>query len=216
MDHTRHSEIYDLSKMGVTLIGAGGIGAITGIAIAKMGISWIVIYDYDLVDDVNIPVQFHKYSDIGNSKAVSLAKSITEFTDLEAIHPIEERVDQETMLYGNVIISAVDSINARKGIWKAVNNSKAKFYLDARMSAQEFHLYCVDMSDDNAVTKYNEIIINETDDGISDEPCTAKATTFTALFAAGHVCNALKRISRDEKQPFHLINLIKADELYKS
>jgi len=217
MDHTRHSEIYDLKNMGVSLIGAGGIGAITGISIAKMGIGWIVIYDDDKVDDVNIPVQFHKYSDIGRNKAYALEDTICKFTDMlnETVVPFASRVDENTDLYGDVIISAVDSIAARKNIWQAVKNFKDRYYLDARMSAQEFHLYCVDLKDEKMVEHYDTIINSEDDESISDEPCTAKATTFTSLFAAGHIANALKRISRaDENQPFHIIHLIRFDELY--
>ncbi len=216
MDHTRHQEIYNLSKTGVTLIGAGGIGAVTGLAIAKMGISWIAIYDDDQVDEVNIPTQFHKGSDIGMDKAEALMHTICEFTDMsyEMVHPFVERVDGNTTLAGKIVISAVDSIKARKDIWKAITYSKAKYYLDARMSAQQFHLYCVDLSDDRMSEHYYNLITFENDEDIPDEPCTAKATIFCAMTAAGHISNALKRISNKEEQPFHLIHLIQTDEIF--
>ena len=183
MDHTRHSEIYNLSRMGVTLIGAGGIGAATGLTVAKMGISWIAIYDNDQVDEVNIPTQFHKLSDIGMDKAEALMHTICEFTDMsyEMVNPFVQTVDENTTLSGAVIISAVDSIKARQGIWQAVRKSMCKYYLDARMSAQEFHLYAVDMKDELMVRDYDFLINSESDQDIPDAPCTAKATIFTAM-----------------------------------
>jgi len=216
MDHTRHSEIYNLSHMGVTLIGAGGIGAAAGVTIAKMGISWIAIYDNDQVDEVNIPTQFHKYSDIGMDKAEALMHTICEFTDMsyEMVNPFVQTVDANTTLSGAVIISAVDSIKARQGIWQAVRNSMAKYYLDARMSAQEFHLYTVDMKNELMVRDYDFLINSESDKDIPDAPCTAKATIFCAMTSAGHISNALKRISNKEHQPFHLIHLIHSNEIF--
>lgn len=210
MDHTRHSEIYDVSLLNVTLIGAGGIGALTAIAVAKMGVQSLTIIDCDLVDDVNIPVQFHKLSDIGKSKAEALAETVKEFADVP-VFSVNQRVNETSNLTGDIIISAVDSIHSRKGIWEAVKSYTPDWYLDARMAAEEFHLYPVDMWSVEQVKAYQNRIAETREEDIPDLPCTAKATVYCAAFAAGHIANAIKRIAMGNDLPANLVHSIKTD-----
>ncbi|MCL4561887.1 MAG: ThiF family adenylyltransferase [Chloroflexi bacterium] len=65
MNHLRHSALFDASDIGITLIGAGGIGALTGIVLAKMGVGSLILFDGDRVDEVNIATQFHHLDQIG-------------------------------------------------------------------------------------------------------------------------------------------------------
>ena len=81
MDHLRHSGIFNASRFPITLIGAGGIGAITGIVLAKMGVPVLNVYDGDTVDPVNIATQFYRTSDIGSAKPFALKQIIEEFSD---------------------------------------------------------------------------------------------------------------------------------------
>jgi tRNA A37 threonylcarbamoyladenosine dehydratase len=121
MDHTRHIGIFNASQYSVTLIGAGGIGAMSALALAKMGVGRLVIYDEDVVDQVNIPVQFHKLSDIGKPKAAAIEGAIQDYVNGITLTPVPELVCMGTRLSpAHVTISAVDSIKARKDIWMCV------------------------------------------------------------------------------------------------
>lgn len=191
IDHTRHSGIFNASSVSVTLIGAGGIGAITGITLAKMGVPYIHIYDDDRVDEVNIATQFHKVSDIGTPKVEALTKAMVEYAGIEP-QTSELRVDKDTVFETQFVISAVDSITARKGIWEAVKSSKPRVYLDARMGAEQFQLYTIPMAVPDKVAMYDELMQRSSDDLIPDAPCTSKATIFTANIAAGFLGRAVR------------------------
>lgn len=216
MDHTRHTEIYDASHLHLTLIGAGGIGALTAIALAKMGIKSLHIIDSDVVDQVNIPVQFHKHSDVGKSKAFSAMENVLAFTDMDRDYTVVTfgYAEADTHLSGDIVISAVDSINARKQIWEAVKMSNIKFYLDARMAAEEFHLYFIDTEDPVNVLRYDQIISNTNEVDITEIACTAKATIYCAAHAAGFITGAVKKISTDEKQSTYLVFNMKTNFLF--
>lgn len=193
IDHTRHSGIFNANGVSVTLIGAGGIGAITGITLAKMGVPYIHIYDDDLVDLVNIATQFHKVSDIGTPKAVALAGAIYEYAHIEP--PTSQvRADAKTVFETQYVISAVDSIAARKEIWEAVKLSKPRYYLDARMGAEQFQLYTIPLADEDKVNMYDELMQRSSDDLIPDAPCTSKATIYTANIAAGFIGRAVRML----------------------
>lgn len=196
IDHTRHIGIFHAINHSATIIGSGGIGAITAIALAKMGLGRIVVADNDNVDDVNIATQFHKFSDIGKPKVLALKNSIEEFANMrvETIHGIisENTVLPET----NIIISGVDSINSRKGIWKAVikrwsTYSHYSWYIDARMAAEYLQLFVVN---NKSATWYDQALSEQSDDQIPNDPCTSKATIYTACIAAGEIGSVVRRI----------------------
>jgi molybdopterin/thiamine biosynthesis adenylyltransferase len=216
MDRTRHSGIYNIpSTMSVTLVGAGGIGAITAIGLAKTGINFMTVYDMDNVDEVNIPTQFHRVSDIGRNKAEAISDAVHTYSDEAITIWHEAPVDEHEKFEDQIVISAVDSITARQKIWTAVLNSpRVEWYLDARMGAQVFQLYSIPvhgMEDIITASKYDSFIKSVNEGDVPDVVCTEKATIFTALIAAGHICNAVKKIAMEETQPVLLYHNIKTN-----
>lgn len=208
MDMTRQYDLIDpmaLEWVDVTVIGTGGIGSATLIALAKMGIQYFYVYEDDLVEGVNIPSQLLRVSDIGKPKA----QAVVEIAKLLAgeVHGLirPSRVRASTVLPPSAItISAVDSINARKAIWQAVSKSEIRWYLDARMGAEMFQLYTVDMTvADNWYLKY---ILSLQEDEVPEDPCTARATIYTAFMAAGHIAHQAKRIIMGQDVPKVIIH----------
>ena len=104
-------------------------------------------------------------------------------------------------MYSPIVISAVDSINARKAIWEAVLNSDNRWYLEMRMGAEEFQIHAVDCQDQDSFDWYNNYINGQTEEGIADLPCTAKATFFTAMVAAGLTGSIVRKIHSGIKVP---------------
>ena len=62
-------------------MGAGGLGAITALALAKMGVVQMTVWDDDQVSPANIPTQLHPVSDIGMYKVDSLQQTLERFSD---------------------------------------------------------------------------------------------------------------------------------------
>lgn len=212
MDHLRHSAIFNASHLTVALIGAGGIGSLTGIVLAKMGVAAISAYDYDQVSSENVPTQFYALSDVGKDKAVVLAgmmaalgdPSETEFRAYK--HPITS----DCKVMATVVISAVDSIRSRQAIFQAIS---CRWYLDARMASEEFHLYALPMFECEAAARYRAELFALRDGDIPDEPCTSKATIYTAAIAAGHLGAAVKQIAVGERPPHYLYHNIRTGTL---
>lgn len=198
MDHTRHIGIFNASRYSAVLIGAGGIGAMTGITLAKMGIGKLSIYDFDQVDEINLATQFHRLSDIGKEKSAALSDAILDYSGLMSSAK-NCRVDQKSEIEPcHLIISAVDNITARKEIWTAVKEAAPLWYLDTRMSAEYFQIFIVDMSKKEW---YADALAHQDEHQIPDEPCTSKATIYTACIAAGHIGAATRRIITGTQLP---------------
>ncbi len=209
MDHTRHIGIFTASGLNVTLVGAGGIGAMTALVLAKIGVGNLTVYDGDTVSDVNLPTQLHRLGTEGEYKVEALQKTLCLFGDDTNIFPVAERIDGAEPLSGQIIISAVDSISARKQIWKAVRAGHNSWYLDGRMSAEEFHLYAVKMTSQDQVAKYDRMITDEDDQKISELPCTSKATFYCSALSSAIIGRTVRQIATGCVPPYYYVqNLI--------
>ena len=199
MDHTRHIGIFNAHNYVLTLVGLGGIGAMTSLALAKMGVGKLILCDSDLVEDMNIPVQFHKLSDVGKAKVIAIERAIFDYADsIEIEHWFQKVVSGTRLPPSHITISAVDSIWARQEIWTAIKKQMPLWYIDARMGAEKFQMYSVEMSD---YSWYESSLDLQDDRLIPDEPCTSKATIYTACMAAGHITAAVRRIVTGHQGP---------------
>jgi ThiF family len=218
MDHTRHSNIFLIpTQFGVGLIGAGGIGSPTAIALAKMGVIFIDVFDDDNVDPVNIATQLHQVSDIGKNKAFALRSTAERYADGCLGNAIPVRVDGSPLnLSYSLIISAVDSIGARRDIFKSMQTSNFQtcdWYLDARMGAEKYQHFLVDWNNGACIRRYEEMLFEFDDADIPDAPCTEKATIYTAFMAAGQIGNVVKDIVTEKAVPHRLVHYIPQCEI---
>ena len=217
MDHTRHMNIFQIPEdFSVTLIGAGGIGATTALALAKMGVRTMVVYDNDTVGHENIPTQLHRVSDVGELKVTSLAKTLQLFTDELNYQAMGLRVMPSSMLRSSLIISAVDSITARQNIWRAINNPASAWqsYIDARMAAEELQMFVVHKNDREGIKRYEVALMKMDESSAPDLPCTAKATFFCAMAASAAIGAEVRNIVRGESHSHRLVHYIPQYTMY--
>ena len=185
----RQLDIADPSQFkdkSITVIGAGGIGAATVVALAKTGFETITVYDFDTLEEHNIPNQLlpmlvGDQDTLGWKKTTALACLVSDLADISIMNRHEKFVDQPL---GEIVISAVDSLDARRAIWGRVNEGlDTLFYLDGRMAITSMDLYAIDMLDEVAIARYETTL-----EGQAEElPCTARATMFNSFIIAGHL-----------------------------
>ena len=210
MNHVRHINIFTVpSGFSVTLIGAGGIGTAAALALAKIGVRTLQVFDDDTVSEENLATQLHKVSENGNFKVDALQRMLEEFSDDIYVMGMPSRVDALSELRSSLVISAVDNIAARNAIWDALNNSGSNWdwYLDTRMAAEEFQMFLV-KREPLQMHRYYMLLSQLNDENVADLPCTAKATFFTAMMAAGHVGKIVRDICRHEAHSHRLVHNI--------
>ena len=211
VNHMRHSGLFASCKFPIVLIGAGGIGSSTAIMLSKMSDGDIQVYDDDNVEGINIATQFYRMEDIGQNKANAISAIANQFSDTTLFTPIPERYPFSRQNPAWMVISGVDSIESRKAIWQALQLAMDwKWYLDARMGAEKFELYCISRDD---IEWYSKVLSCQQDELIPDEPCTAKATFYTAAMAAGHIGKTIRMILVGMKPPVYVAHDIYADRI---
>jgi len=198
MDFWRQRDVVsseDLASLRVTIIGAGGIGSPTTLALAKMGVSQIVVYDDDSVELHNLPNQIYRFSDLGKTKVEGLKNICQDFAGV-LIEVKPECFDGQQPLSG-IVVSGVDTMAARKEIWQRVRyNPAVQIYIEARMGAEVARIHTVRPCDPSLVRWYETTLYS--DEEAMQAPCTARAIIYCALMSGALVANQVKKFARAE------------------
>jgi hypothetical protein len=203
MDFWRQSDIISQERLNnhpFVLIGAGGIGSVAGLVLAKMGVKDLTVYDPDIIEAHNLPSQTYRLDDLGRSKVDALADVCWDFAGIE-IEPIQEELPLNSRPTG-IVISGVDSMSARQGIWyKAIkpNPFTVSLYIEARMGAQEGRIYTVTPHDPDHISLYEASLYS--DEEASELPCTARATGYNVFYLAGLLASQVQKFVMGEMPP---------------
>ena len=189
LDFKRQTGIFnpDNFKEKVSLVGCGSVGSFTALALAKMGLNIIELFDSDSVEEHNLPNQFYKLKNLNTYKNEALSDLLIEFTGKTP--QIFDNVVSNSLLQGDIIVSAVDSMEARKLIWERVKETKPRLYIDTRMAGKIFSIFTVDMINPHAKYNYEKSLAKETE--ALQVPCTQRAIIFNVLGIASFVCNQI-------------------------
>jgi len=160
------------------------------LALAKMGFENIMVYDDDTVETENMNSQFFRFSDIGKLKVEALQDLIKDFTGV-VIDYYPLKYEGKEKLNG-IIISAVDSMEARQMIWDAHKSfsTGTKLIIDPRMAAETALIYSMNPMDSKDIKAYEKTLYSDNDS--MQERCTAKSIMFTVLLIAGQVSKIIK------------------------
>jgi hypothetical protein len=174
----------------VIVIGAGGIGSFTIMALAKMGVRHLAIYDPDSVEAHNIPNQIFGPEAVGKSKVMAASDLCAQLAGISpSIH--EERLSRRHRLNG-VVVSGVDSMKSRKEVWRKVKkNPDVPLYVEARMGAEVSRIHSVNPSDPKAIKWYESTLYE--DSAALDLPCTARAIIYNGFSIGALIANQVKK-----------------------
>jgi hypothetical protein len=192
----------DELRLPITMVGAGGIGSPTVLALAKMGCSNLTVYDPDFVEWHNLPNQFYRLEDVAQPKAVALGALVRTFTGIQ-ICAVQEAVAEQRL--SGLVISGVDSMAARQGIWRGSIRFRAgvEMYIDARMGAEVCRIYSIHPTDPDDVRRYELTLYD--DEQAVDVACTAHAIVYNVLTIAGLIANQVKKHVKGEPLERELI-----------
>lgn len=186
---TRFSGAPWISDKEITLIGAGGIGSWTALALARCGFP-LVIIDFDDIEPHNLGGQFYSVLQQEMPKTTAIRDNILRFCPSSNITVHNARVDESLSVYGDIMICAVDNMKARKLLFKSwLTSNSRELFVDGRLTMELFEIFAV--YNDETIARYKENLFDDEESNVV--PCNAQQTTFSAMgiasFIAGTVCN---------------------------
>jgi sulfur carrier protein ThiS adenylyltransferase len=162
-----------------TVIGVGAIGRQVALQLTAIGIPWLQLVDFDVVEESNLASQGYRELDLNEPKVQATADSCTEINGNASIYAVQERF-RRSMEIGNIVFCCVDKIDVRRLIWESVKD-KANFFCDGRMSAEVLRV--VTACDEKSRKYYPQTLFTAEQAQVG--PCTAKTTIYCANIAAG-------------------------------
>lgn len=187
LDTRRHDELFnaDAFNTPVTVIGAGATGSWLVLQLAKLGITDITVYDFDVVESHNVPNQFFSIGDIGKSKVMALKTAVYKQTgtDIKAKH---EKYENQPLV--GYVFCMIDTMEGRKQIW---NNSiklkpLVKHYVEPRMGMDVARIYNMKPMDVAAHTAYEATLYG--DDVAELSACGTSMTVITSALVTAAWC----------------------------
>lgn len=191
LDWTRQLSLINPERLQfpITVIGAGGIGSPTALALAKMGCGDLSIWDFDRVEEHNIANQFYPLDAVGKLKVEALTSVVETFAGLQP-RIVPRAFTTEERISG-VVCACVDTMEARTDIWNAVRFKPAvPLYLDARVAGEIGMLYTIRPCDIHAVRFYEQTL--HSDEEAIDLPCTGRSVIYNGFFVAALIAAQIK------------------------
>jgi hypothetical protein len=180
--YSRQKDIVPLERIAVcraTVIGVGAIGRQVALQLAAMGVPWLQLVDFDVVETSNLASQGYLEMDLGELKVEATAIQCKQINSGIEILSVPERY-RRSLEVGNAIFCCVDKIDVRRLIWEAVGG-QVGFYVDGRMSAEVLRVLTA--CDPHSRQHYPTTLFRTEEAFVG--PCTAKTTIYCANVAAG-------------------------------
>lgn len=196
----KHKQIFNPTPFNnkgamVAVVGAGAIGSMVAMHLAKLGLQRIVLFDDDVVEPHNLSNQmFYGPMDIGTAKVEALALKIEQLTGNEEVEVRFERIldsSGRSALQFEYVFCCVDSMTARENIFKHVVylNRVTEWFFDGRMGSRDWSSYAVDMRNGSHIKSYTDDLYPDSD--VDDELTGGCRITPSIAATAGTVANAM-------------------------
>lgn len=187
LDVRRHVELFDPTtfKTPITIIGVGATGSWLAMFLAKLGITDISVYDYDRVEEHNVPNQLFGIDDVGMSKVFAVQVETVMKTGT-TVRMYDEKF--ETQRLAGIVFLMVDSMNQRKAIWERAIKMKpsVQLLIEPRMGLDLGRIYVVDPTDSHHVKMYESTYYTDEESEVS--ACGSSQTVITTAVAVASWC----------------------------
>lgn len=188
-----------LHALHVTLIGCGALGSFCGMALAKMGVQNLHLWDGDELEPHNLSNQMFPEEAVGSNKAEALAGILEDWGGAE---PEAHGEHFEGGDVTEVTIFAVDDIETRTDIWENTieMNPDVSLLVDGRMGAETGELRtCHTPFTPSDAEEYDKTLVDP--ENTTEQPCTAQSIMYCATTMAAMMAGCVKKYIADEDIP---------------
>ena len=185
-----------LTQLVAAVVGVGAVGHQVARQLASMGVGRLILIDPDTVGVENLAAQGFREEELSKPKSVVVSEECGKLNSEIVIQEYSQKfrrgqimgldLDQEL-----VVFSCVDDMAARKQIMNDTAKAAALF-IDGRMAAEVFSVYCVRSKEDR---KYYESTLFSNAE-MFQASCTAKTTLYCANIISGMMVAQMTKYMR--------------------
>lgn len=185
--------------------GAGGIGSWLTLFLSRMlSDTYLFLYDFDNVEEVNMAGQLFGKQHINMPKVNAIQDIVTNFTDFTKLSAQNEKYTVDS-LKSPIMFSAFDNMEARKTMFMNWSSEAPKhdhaIFIDGRLLAEQLQVFFVTPA---TARRYQKDFLFD-DSEVEDTNCSYKQTThFAASIASKMVQGFTNWFIQDEAElPFY-------------
>lgn len=210
-NHFKQTELFnpEESQPTIHVYGCGSIGSHVIMGLAKIGIQNITCYDYDIVEEDNLPAQFYSYLNIDTNKVNAIKRLVLEFTGIE-INTINSKLNESfipDLSLNTIHIIAFDSIDARKLIFNKLKGFHVHI-IDGRIGGFNYQKYYVKGNENEQVNKYLKTLEGE----FSELKCGEKCLWGVNSLISSKIIADVIKITKDIKPAYKHIGNYMSDK----
>lgn len=198
----------EIQKQEIILAGAGGIGSFTGLMLARLAIKELIIFDFDVIESVNMSGQWYSKDVIGEYKVNALCSMIRAFNNNTSCIGIPEAYTEDSITR-DIMICGFDNMRARELFFKSWLEHISKkspeerskcLFIDGRLAAEEFQILAITGNDTYNIDQYHKNYIFS--DLVAVEAvCSYKQTTFMANMIGSYIANIFVNFVANQCNP---------------
>jgi len=181
--HSRFSgaEWYSEESSDIGIGGAGGIGSWLSIMLSRASNSRLHIYDFDIVEDVNLSGQLFTSENVGEKKVTAVQENIKLFSPTSVVRTYG-KFDKDSYSFP-VVFSAFDNMAARKVFFeKWAAQPDREVFIDGRLLAEQIQVFCVTPDREE---EYRKHLFDDKE--VESVQCSMKQTSHFAALIAGRM-----------------------------
>lgn len=173
IDYLRQLSIFnprDFGARGVTVVGAGATGSYVAFLLAQIGIKKIDVWDFDVVEEHNLPNQMFLIEHIGKPKVEALKDIIRKKCGFD-INVHNEKVTDQLKNPDSYFFLLTDTMASRKEIFEKCLKGRAfstDLIIETRMDVDNGRIYAFNPNSPNQVKEWWSTLY-------TDEQATASA-----------------------------------------
>jgi len=191
-----------LGRLSLTIVGCDSIGSFTALALSKMGLGKLVLYDMDKIEDHNISTQFFTHLQKGENKAKLTEKMCYMFSSIMNVwnHPYKFENEE---IKTDIVLASTDNIEGRQAVFmSALKSDKCKLYIDVRMQGNNLKVFTVNLENEEEINSFVNDFLLDVENKLGS--CTARTIIYNVLMCASLISDIVKRYASYEPLPKHI------------
>ena len=164
-DYRKQSELIEIANFDtpIHVIGCGALGSWLTFFLLKMGFSNVNVYDFDEVEEHNIPNQMFREDDVGRVKVDAIESIYENFFDDDEFSRLNIRSNKVTKPiakeFKGIVFSCVDNMDTRRKLYEACfKEGQAELWIEGRIGLFGSYIYTLTERNEKHFEKYEETL----------------------------------------------------------
>lgn len=180
--------------------GCGSIGSHVIISLAKTGFDNITVYDFDTVEESNLPAQFFDVNSLNKSKAEQIARLAESMTGTNITYHdgmiTKDNLELSNLQPGSFHIVCLDNIKYRYELFNTMKGFPVIF-IDLRIGKFNYQKYVLKMNDEMHCKQYSKTLEGSFSELMCGEKCLWVVNSYLASLAVTDIIKLKQKTDID-------------------